>query len=147
MGPSSLPLDGARLFTISVVVGLCLGVLTQLGQSFLPEGIGQIANSISPWVSVAFVVGALAAGWRVAAIAGFLTLGVALIGYYGMVWIRFGYTGGSTSLILWAIRALAGGAVFGPAGWFWRWTRGVARVAAIALLSAVFVTEGLYLLV
>ena len=74
-------------------------------------------------------------------------MGAALVGYYGMVWIRFGYTGGSTSLILWTIGALAGGAVFGPAGWFWRWTRGVARVAAIALLSAVFVAEGLYLLV
>jgi len=42
---------------------------------------------------------------------------------------------------------LLGGFVFGPAGWYWRWTSGNARIAAIALLGAVYVAEGLDLTV
>jgi hypothetical protein len=136
-----------RLIIVAVGVGLVLGVLTQIGQSVLPEGLGQVANSISVWVAVAFFVGIIASHPHLASVAGFATLVSALIGYYGMIWIRFGYTGGGSSLVLWTVGALLGGVVYGTAGWYWRWTTGNARIAAIALLAAVFAAEGLYLLV
>ncbi len=139
-------LDLLQLVAVAIGVGLALGVLTQIGQSVLPEGLGQVANSISVWVAVAFFVGAIASTPRLASVVGFVTLVAALVGYYGMIWIRFGYTGGGSSLILWTVGALLGGFVFGPAGWYWRWTSGNVRIAAIALLAAVFVAEGLYLL-
>jgi len=138
---------GPRLLVIAVGVGLALGVLTQIGQSVLPEGLGQVANSISVWVTVAFFVGAVAARPLPASVAGFATLVAALVGYYAMIWIRFGYTGGGSSLVLWSVGAVLGGVIFGPAGWYWRWTSGNARIAAIALLGAVYVAEGLYLTV
>jgi hypothetical protein len=126
---------------------VALGVLTQIGQSVLPDGLRQVANSISVWVVVAFFVGTIASTPRSASVAGFVALVAALIGYYGMIWIRFGYSGGGSSLVLWTVGALLGGVVFGPSGWYWRRTTGNARIAAIALLAAVFVAEGLYLLV
>jgi len=63
-------------------VGLVTGVLTQLGQSVLPDGIRQVANSISPWLTVAFFVGALMPRPTIVAVSGFLTLALALVGYY-----------------------------------------------------------------
>ena len=129
----------------AVLVGLALGVVTQIGQSLLPEGVGQLANSISPWLSVAFLLGAQQSNPRRAVVAGFLTLAMALVGYYALVLIRFGYTGGGSSLVLWTTGAIAGGLVFGPAGWFWRWGSFRSRTIAIALLGSAWVAEGAYL--
>jgi len=140
--------SNVRLIVGAVVVGLAVGALTQIGQSVLPDGFSQLANSISPWVTVAFVIGGfLASTARWAALAGFLTLVFALVGYYALVWLRFGYTGGGSSLVMWSLGAIAGGLVFGPAGWYWRNTRDWRRTAAIALLAAVYVAEGLYLVI
>jgi len=140
--------SNVRLVIVAVFIGLGVGALTQIGQSVLPDGFSQLANSISPWVTVAFVMGALLAPTaRWAALAGFLTLVFALVGYYALVWVRFGYTGGGSSLILWSLGAIAGGLVLGPAGWSWRNTRDWRRIAAIALLAAVYVAEGLYLVI
>jgi hypothetical protein len=140
------PLGGfSRGLVSALVTGLVLGVATQIGQSVLPEGFGQVANSISPWLTVAFLVGATVNRPRTAALAGFLTLAMALVGYYALVYIRFGYTGGSTSLTLWTIGAIAGGLVFGPAGWYWRRGSLTAHSVAVGLLGAAFVCEGVYL--
>ena len=136
----------AALLATAVLIGLAVGALTQIGQSVLPDGVRQVANSISPWVTVAFLVGALAPSPRWAAAGGFIALVGALVGYYALIFVRFGYTGGGSSLLLWTIGSVLGGLVFGPAGWFWRWTAGNARIAAIALLAAVFVAEGAYLI-
>jgi hypothetical protein len=73
---------------LAAAVGLLLGVATQLGHSLLPDGVGQLANSISPWLSVAFAVGAFQGRARNAAGAGFGSLALALVGYYAMVVVR-----------------------------------------------------------
>lgn len=134
-----------RAILVALAVGLVTGVLTQIGQSVLPDGIRQVANSISPWLTVAFIVGTLMPRPGVAALTGFLALALALVGYYAMVLLRFGYTGGGSALILWTVGSVLGGAVFGPAGFYWRRGGLVQRVAAIALLAGVFVSEGIYL--
>jgi hypothetical protein len=130
---------------LAVGVGLLLGVVTQLGQSLLPEGIGQLANSISPWLTVAFAVGALQPRVRTAAAAGFVSLALALVGYYGMVLLRFGYATVGRTLALWTAGALAGGLVFGPAGYYWRHGAFRERTVAVALLGAAWVAEAGYL--
>ena len=135
----------ARGLGVAVVVGSILGVVTQLGQSVLPEGIGQLANSISPWLTVAFFVGGLQLGPRAGAAAGFVTLALALVGYYALVYVRFGYTGGGSALLLWTIGALAGGLVFGPAGWYWRHGEFRVRTVAAALLGSAWLAEAAYL--
>ena len=74
-----------------------------------------------------------------------MALAFALLGYYAMVWIRFGYGASNSSLVLWGIAALAGGVVFGPAGWFWRNGRGWWSAVPIGLLAAAFVADAVYI--
>ena len=131
---------------IIAAVGLLTGVATQLGQSLLPDGVSQAANSISPWLLVAFLLGSRMPDRRWAAIAGIGALATALLGYYGMVQLRYGYGGSTGAVVLWGIGALAGGPVFGVAGWTWRFEDGWRRAAAIGLLGAVAIAEGGYLI-
>jgi hypothetical protein len=138
-------MDRVGRLGVAVVVGAALGVVTQLGQSVLPEGVGQLANSISPWLTVAFFVGALQRGPRAGVAAGFVTLALALVGYYALVYARFGYTGSGSALWFWTIGALAGGLVFGAAGWYWRHGEHRMRTAAVALLGSAWLAEAGYL--
>ena len=132
-----------RVATI-VVVGLATGVVTQLGQSVLPDGWSQIANAISPWLFVAFLLGSTMPDDRWAAGAGAATLLLALVGYYAMTELRYGIGGGTGSLIVWGTGAIVGGPVFGFAGHRWRGPSHRERAAAIGLVSAVAIAEGAY---
>lgn len=134
-----------RLVLVVAVVGLATGALTQIGQSVLPAGWSQAANAISPWLLVAFLVGAAMPDRRSAVAAGAGALLLALVGYYGLVQIRFGYGGGTGSWILWGLGAVIGGPVFGAAGWSWRCGPLRHRQAALGLLAGAFVAEGGYL--
>ena len=82
-----------------------------------------------------------------AALSGWIALALALVAYYAMVWLQFGYGASSSSLVLWAVAALAGGLVFGPAGWAWRHGGPTVAAAAIGLLAAAFIAEAVYLYV
>jgi hypothetical protein len=136
----------AARVTLIVTTGLSVGVVTEIGQGLLPDGFSQIANSISPWLLVAFLLGSRMPDRRWAAAAGFGALVFALIGYYAMTQLRFGYGGSTGSLVLWSIAATVGGPVFGLAGWTWRVEDGWRRAAAIGLLAAVAIAEGCYLI-
>ena len=129
--------------SIALVVGtgLATGVVTQLGQSVLPTGWSQAANSISPWLLATFLVGSTMPGRRSALVAGIATLVLALIGYYAMTQIRYGIGGGSSSLLFWGLGAAVGGPVFGLTGQLWR--RGDLRTRALSLglLAAAFLAD------
>ena len=128
-----------------VAIGLGLGILTQLGQGALPDDWSHLANSISPWLLVVFLVGSRLPGPRWAAAAGVAILVLALVGYYAMVDLRFGYGGSTSSLALWSIAAVAGGPVFGVAGRWWVDPRRWRRAIAIGLMSSAAIAEGWYL--
>jgi hypothetical protein len=135
-----------RLLLRIGIVGLTTGVLTQLGQGALPDGWSQVANAIAPWLFVAFLLGSTMPDTRWAAGAGVGALVLALVGYYAMVELRFGYGASTNSLVLWGTAALAGGVVFGPLGRWWRVGTVRQRAIAIGMLAAVAVAEGVYLL-
>jgi hypothetical protein len=118
---------------VAVVAGLATGVATQLGQSILPDGWSQVANAISPWLLVAFLLGSRIPDRLWAALAGIVVLVFAIVGYDAMIQLRYGYGPSTSSLLLWGIAALAGGPVFGAAGWSWRFETGWRRAAAIVL--------------
>lgn len=144
-GPARISLGWPVAAWAVAAIGLGLGIATQLGQSVLPDGWSQIANSISPWLLVAFLVGAALPSARWAALSGAAILLLALVGYYGAVFLRYGFGGGTTSLALWSIGAVVGGPVFGWAGNWWidprRWRRG----AATGLMASAPIAEGWYL--
>lgn len=129
---------------IVIGAGLATGVLTQVGQSVLPGGWSQAANSISPWLLVAFLVGAAMTDLRRAAIAGMAALVLALAGYDAMILIRYGYGPGIGPTIFWGVAAFAGGPVFGAAGRAWRTGPHLWRAVALGLLAAVGIGEGIY---
>jgi hypothetical protein len=129
---------------IVVVVGLATGILTQLGQSLLPDAWSPLANAISPWLAVAFVVGAELPDRRSAAVGGAAVLLLALAGYYAMTEIRFGIGAGTGSIVRWGVAAIVGGPVFGIAGNAWRRGRSGERAIATGLLAAAFVVDGIY---
>ena len=143
---NSKPETAAAWPRLALVVGagLATGVLTQFGQSVLPDGWSQVANSISPWLLVAFLVGAAMSDVRWAAIAGIATLALALAGYDAMILIRYGYGPGLGPTIFWGLAAVAGGPVFGGAGRAWRTGSHLWRAIALGLLAAVGAGEGIY---
>jgi uncharacterized membrane protein (GlpM family) len=131
---------------LAAVVGLSLGALTQVGQGVLPDGWRSIANSITPWLAVAFLTGSVAPGRVPAAAGGIVTLLGALVGYYGLVAIRYGYGPSlSGAVLLWLVAAVVGGPVFGLAGHWWRGPHAWRRAIGPALLGAAAIAEGVYL--
>ncbi len=124
-----------------VVAGLVTGIVTQLGQSILPTGWSQVANSISPWLLVTFLVGSTMPSWRTGLVAGIATLVLALVGYYAMTQLRYGIGGGSSSLLFWGLGAVVGGPVFGVAGQVWRRGSLRTRSLALGLLAAAFLAD------
>jgi len=135
---------GVRRLAFIAIVGLATGVVTQLGQGILPDGWRQVANAISPWLVVAFLVGSRMPDQAWAAGAGVATLALALAGYYAMTELRYGIGAGTTSLIFWGLGAVVGGPVFGVAGLTWRVGPPRQRALAIGLVAAVAIAEGIY---
>ncbi len=130
--------------TIGLVVGagLATGAITQLGQAWLPDGLTQWANAISPWLLVAFLVGSIMPDNILAAIAGATTLVLALVAYNVMLHLQVGYSSSVSATLFWVIGAAAGGPVFGIAGRAWRIGTPKQRAVALGLLVALFVAEG-----
>jgi hypothetical protein len=127
-----------------LIVGLATGVLTQFGQSTLPDDWSPIANAISPWLGVAFLVGAAMPDRHSAAIAGATVLVLALVGYYTMTEIRFGIGASTGSVVRWGLGAAIGGPAFGIAGDAWRRSSTTSAAIGVGLLAAAFVAEGAY---
>ncbi len=103
-----------------------------------------MANAISPWLFVAFLVGSRMPDRRWAAGAGTATLALAMVGYYSMTELRYGIGGGTSSLVFWGVGAIVGGPVFGIAGLTWRVGPARQRAIAIGLVAAVAIAEGVY---
>jgi hypothetical protein len=129
----------ARLATLAVT-GLAVGALTSVLQKYLNQPWLSLVNSASPWLAPVFGLGALWRRPRAAAAAGLATGLLELTGYYLTAAAR-GYPAGGAILVFWAVCAVAGGPLFGAAGWLW-W-RGARRWSALgaAVLPAAFLAE------
>jgi hypothetical protein len=125
-------------------VGAFVGAITQVLQGVLPGDSNWAANSLSAWLVVAFGAAGRAPRVRSAAAGGVALLLAALVGYEVVVEARFG-TGWSRLVAFWAVGAVAGGLVFGPAGWEWRRGGRWAKATGVALLASLFIAEGAYL--
>jgi hypothetical protein len=136
--------------TVVLTVGLGVGVVTSILQTYLNSPWESLVNAASPWLTPMFLVGVL---WRrpsAAALAGLATGACELIGYYGTASLR-GYPAGHAILLFWGLCAVIGGPVFGAGGWAWAWAsawvakRAGARVdlgaIGAALLPASFLAE------
>lgn len=149
-GPASRsrhgPLRWWQAGVLAGVVGIALGVLTLIGQGQLPGAWQHLANAGGPWLVGAFFISALVPSSRWAAVAGLVTLLGALLGYYVAAHFLVEASASSGIVAFWIGIALVGGPLFGMAGHWWRDAREWRRVAGAALLGAVIVAEGIYLL-
>ncbi len=142
------PIRTLGCLALIVMAGLATGILTQFGQSVLPDGWNRLANAISPWLLIAFIVGSLMPSDKWALAAGPTTLLLALAGYYATIAIRYdSYPSLSGALVFWAIGAVVGGPVFAVAGRWWRGDVAGRRATALGLLGAATVAEGIYFIV
>lgn len=132
----------------SLVVGLALGVLTNLAQGWLPGAWNQIPNSGAVWSAVAFAAGALLAG-RVSLLAcvaaGLLAEIGLVVGYYGYAQFGRDGMGDLHAPLVWLVMAFVAGPLFGLAGGWWRRGRDMRRrIVGLAVLAGVFGQEGTY---
>jgi CubicO group peptidase (beta-lactamase class C family) len=127
---------------------LLTGVLTSRGQTYLPGSILQFANSYSVWLAVSFLIGVLLPNRTAGLIGGVAVQLMALVGYYVASFLFLGVPPGNLGIVLlWVIGGATGGPALSLGGYWWRTRHD--RYAAIgsALLGAIFVSEGLYVLI
>ncbi|MCD4524848.1 DUF6518 family protein [Nocardioides sp. cx-173] len=124
----------------ALALGLAVGVLTSFLQAVLDFPWLALVNAASPWLTTAFVAGALQSRLRTACWLGMAATLLQVAGYYVTAELR-GYDAGFTYVALWTVCAVVGGPVFGAAGRAWR-TAAPAGLG-IALLVAAYASEAL----
>lgn len=135
------PLTAARW--AAPLLGVAVGVLTSFLQGWLPGPWSSLANSASPWLVVAFLVGMLQRSTAAAAVLGVVTCLAEVTGYYGASAARdFGVS--PAHVAFWLAFSLLGGPLFGACG---RAARAGASVLAVATgaaaPAATFLGEGI----
>lgn len=129
-----------RMPLVAVGLGLCVGALTSLLQAHLDFPWLALVNAVSPWLTTAFVVGALQARWRTAVWVGVVATLMQVVGYYAVAELR-GFDASTHYLVLWSLCAVVGGPVFGAAGFSWR--RSAPAGLGAAALVAAYASEAL----
>ncbi len=121
------------------MVGLTVGALTSLLQQYLNAPWLSLVNAVSPWLIPMFALGALFRRPAAAAAAGGLTGLLELAGYYATAAARGYPTHGY--LLFWTLCAVAGGPLYGIAGWAWWRAARPWRSLGAACLPAAFFAE------
>lgn len=129
-----------RLPFVAVGLGLGVGALTSLLQAHLDFPWLALVNAVSPWLTTAFVAGALQARWRTAVWVGVVATLMQVVGYYTVAELR-GFDASRHYLVLWSLCAVVGGPVFGAAGYSWR--RAAPAGLGAAALVAAYASEAL----
>lgn len=123
---------------LALALGITVGVLTSLLQKYLDYPWLALANAASPWLTTAFVAGALQSRLSTAVVAGVAATVLQVVAYYVTADLR-GFGVSMTYVVLWSLCAVVGGPIFGAAGHAW-WRAAPAGVGA-ALLVAAYASE------
>ena len=122
----------------ALAVGVAVGVLTSLLQTHLEFPWLAFVNAASPWLTTAFVAGALQARLPTAVWVGLAATALQVVAYYVTADLR-GFGVATGYVVMWSLCAFVGGPVFGAAGHTW-WRASPAGVGA-ALLVAAYASE------
>ncbi len=132
------------LIALGALAGLLLGALTRWVDN-LPDGWRSLALIGSPWLGLAFALGALTVLWGgrrvVAAIGGAVATVGAVLGYYGYMHV-VEHEANAYYLTFWLVPAVLGGPLFGLAGAAWHDGSARLKALAVGLLGALCVGEG-----
>lgn len=123
---------------MALALGVLVGVLTSVLQAWLDVPWLALVNAASPWLTTAFIAGALQRRLRTALWSGLGATVLEVVAYYGTAELR-GFGVSAAHLALWSACAVVGGPVFGTAGHLWR--RAAPAGLGAALLVAAWATE------
>jgi len=126
-----------------VAIGLAVGALTSVGQTYLDGSLNAFVNSASAWLIAPLVVGSWMATRRGAVAAGLAACSLQLVGYYVTAALR-GFSASQGILLFWFVCAIVGGPLFGAAGHLWRTGGPRVRGLGATALPAAFLAEGLW---
>lgn len=130
----------SRPALLALALGLVVGIITSFLQASLDFPWLALVNAASPWLTTAFVAGALQPRLRNAVALGLAATALQVVGYYATAELR-GFEASSQYVALWSACAVIGGPVFGAAGHLWR--RAEPAGPGGALLVAAFASEAL----
>ena len=125
-----------------IAIGAGIGVATSFAQARLSMPWAALANSASPWLAGGFAAGALQSRRGAAVAAGLSACVLEVLAYYATSMAR-GFPASHAYIVFWTVCAIAGGPLFGLAGWAWRRETGRARVVGGAFLPGTFIAEGI----
>jgi hypothetical protein len=123
---------------LALAIGVAVGVLTSLAQAHLDFPWLALVNAASPWLTTAFVAGALQPRLPTAMVVGLAATLLQVVAYYVTADMR-GFGVSMNYVALWLVCAVVGGPIFGAAGHVW-WRAAPAGVGA-ALLVAAYASE------
>ena len=123
---------------LALALGAAVGVLTSLLQKYLDYPWLALVNAASPWLTTAFVAGALQSRLSTAVVVGVAATMLQVVAYYVTADLR-GFGVSMTYVILWSVCAVVGGPTFGAAAHVW-WRVAPAGLGA-ALLVAAYASE------
>ena len=135
-----------RLLITGLAAGLVFGALTAAGQSTLSGDLFQLTNSGAIWVVITFVMGRYAASRTTAIVAGTLALFGEMLGYYVTVWLISPSVSPLWRILAWCAVAVIAGPLLSWGGYVSSHLRGRVRLVGLAMLGAIFIGEGLYLI-
>jgi hypothetical protein len=125
------------------LAGAAIGILTSLGQTYLPFELSPLANSASSWSLAAFLLSLVEVAPRRGAVLGAVALATMIAGYAVATELR-GFTVGTRLLVFWGLASIVVGPALG-AGAAWVRGRDPIRIAAgVAVIVGILVGEGVY---
>lgn len=123
---------------LALALGVAVGVLTSLLQAHLEFPWLALVNAASPWLTTAFVAGALQSRLPTAMLVGAAATALEVVAYYVTADLR-GFGVSMNYVLLWSMCAVVGGPIFGAAGHVWR--RAAPAGVGAALLVAAYASE------
>lgn len=134
-----------KIYIGAVIFGSVVGMMTLVGQKFLPMNLNFLANSGAVWLIPAFLWSYFAKGNKRRAVAAAVVCLLGCVyGYYifEAVSNRHAFTLYS-EILLWSAVALIAGTVFGLGAWLANREDSRLKYFGMNLLPAVFTAEGL----
>lgn len=133
---------------MAAIIGFIVGILTVIGQAYLPGSLNSLANLGPVWLLAAFFVSAMGDRVWKSMVAGWLCLTGMVGGYYWFesVWNHHAF-GIGRWMMVWLLIAIVAGVIFGYAGYLWRHRDHRWHCLGSALLAGVFLTDGINMLI
>ena len=133
-----------KKYILAIIIGAVVGVLTLVGQKYLPMNLNFLANSGAVWLIPAFLLSYFGKGNRRHTIAiTIVCLLGCVYGYYIFEAIVNHHAILDRGALLWSAVAFIAGTVFGFGAFFANQENSKLKYFGLNLLPAVFTAEGL----